>query len=293
MRRYVYINNHKERIWTLSANTESNNTPIVLIHGFCGAIGLWAHNISELCKSRPLYAIDVLGFGRSSRPMFSNDPIEAENQFVESIDSWRKSLGINEMILLGHSFGGFLSSSYALKYPQHTKALILADSWGFPERTSNVQYPLMIKLAMKMARHFSPFSFIRGTGPLGLLLFKKFRPDFRLKYIDLFGNNDLIYDYIYHSNRQMPRYCHFKILLKMLFFSTFICFFSLSGEYGFRAISDRGHAKYPMINRISKLTPNISIWFIYGNKSWITKETGDIVKGMCSGFVSVKVYLRF
>ena len=109
------------------------------------------------------------------------------------------------MILLGHSFGGYLSSCYALKYPEHTKALILADTWGFSERNVNVQYPLFIKAAIKLAQYMSPFSFIRGTGPLGLSLFKKLRPDFRLKFIDILGNNDLIYEYIYHSNRQIPR----------------------------------------------------------------------------------------
>ena len=52
------------------------------------------------------------------------------------------------------------------------------------------------------------------------------------------------------------------------------------------------YAKYPMINRISKLSPNISIWFVYGSKSWIDKEAGYAVQGIRNGIglVSVKVY---
>ena len=169
------------------------------------AIGLWIHNLSQLGQTRPLYAIDVLGFGRSSRPIFSDDAKKAEEEFVESIESWRIALGIDKMILLGHSFGGFLSSSYALKYPQNTKALILADTWGYSERNINIQYPLILKVAIKLAQYISPFSIMRGTGPIGLTLFKKARPDFRLKFIDILGNSDLIYEYIYHSNRQTPR----------------------------------------------------------------------------------------
>ena len=206
-RQYVYICNNKERIWTVSANTDSDKIPLVLVHGFCGAIGLWAHNIDKLSESRPLYAIDVLGFGRSSRPTFSNDPIIAENEFVDSLNEWRKALNIKKMILLGHSFGGFLSSSYALKYPEYTKGLILADTWGFSVRDKTVQYPFLIKVAITLAKYISPFSMIRATGPLGLTLFKKARPDFRNKYLNILGNTDLIYDYIYHSNRQIPRYC--------------------------------------------------------------------------------------
>lgn len=40
---YVNIRNQSLKIWTISANTESTNLPIVLIHGFCGGIGLWVN----------------------------------------------------------------------------------------------------------------------------------------------------------------------------------------------------------------------------------------------------------
>jgi abhydrolase domain-containing protein 4 len=147
----------------------------------------------------------VLGFGRSSRPAFSSDPVKAEEEFIDSIDEWRKELGIKDMILLGHSFGGFLSSSYALKYPQNVKALILADPWGFSERNEDLQHSLFIRIIIKLAQYMSPFSMIRATGPLGLSVFKRVRPDFRNKYLEILGDTDLIYEYIYHSNRQIPR----------------------------------------------------------------------------------------
>jgi pimeloyl-ACP methyl ester carboxylesterase len=38
------------------------------------------------------------------------------------------------MVLLGHSFGGYLSAAYALKYPENVQHLILADPWGLPEK---------------------------------------------------------------------------------------------------------------------------------------------------------------
>lgn len=71
-----------------------------------------------MSKSRPVYAIDLLGFGRSSRPEFNKDSEVAEKQLVKSIEEWRKEVNINKFILLGHSFGGYLSASYALTYPE-------------------------------------------------------------------------------------------------------------------------------------------------------------------------------
>lgn len=64
-----------------------------------------------------MYAFDLLGFGRSSRPQFDTDAEVAENQFVESIEEWRRKIGLDRMILLGHNLGGFLAAAYSLKYP--------------------------------------------------------------------------------------------------------------------------------------------------------------------------------
>lgn len=69
-----------DKIYTLAANTESTKTPIVLLHGFGGGSASWAMNVDEIASSRGLYAIDLLGFGRSSRSTFSSDPVEIENQ---------------------------------------------------------------------------------------------------------------------------------------------------------------------------------------------------------------------
>jgi len=70
-----------------------------------------------MSKKRPLYTFDLLGFGRSSRPKFDNDPEVVEETFIQSIEQWRQELDLKKVILMGHSFGGYLASSYALKYP--------------------------------------------------------------------------------------------------------------------------------------------------------------------------------
>ena len=190
-------------------NTESPQTPIVLVHGFCGGVAMWIHNIDALSENRPFYAFDLLGFGRSSRPNFSTDPIVAEQQFIESIEDWRKAVGLEDgMILMGHSFGGYLATSYAIKYPQNVRALLLADPWGFPEKPSakpDTPTPMWINAIAKISQYVSPLAIFRVTGQVGVKVFKHVRPDFKMKYMNILDNPEIIYSYLYHANSDSPR----------------------------------------------------------------------------------------
>lgn len=106
-----------DKIWTISLNTESPKIPLVLLHGMGAGVAFWVLNLDAFAEDRPVYAIDILGFGRSSRPVFTNDAMIAEKQLVKSIEEWRREMNIQQMILLGHSMGGFLATSYTMTYP--------------------------------------------------------------------------------------------------------------------------------------------------------------------------------
>lgn len=98
---------------------------IVLIHGYAAALGLFVDNFDNLSRipGIKIHAIDLLGFGLSSRPNFpqlngdkKEDIMKVEDWFIDSLEQWRIKRGINQFVLMGHSFGGYLSSAYALKY---------------------------------------------------------------------------------------------------------------------------------------------------------------------------------
>ena len=159
------------RIWTLKFNPRAQRVPLVLVHGFGGGVGLWAMNVDVLSQNRSVYAFDMLGFGRSSRTQLSTDPVEAEEQFVDSIEKWREKIGLEKFVLLGHSLGGFLASSYALKYPSRIQHLILADPWGFPvkptEDNINRHIPVWVKFLGAVLSPFNPLAGLRAAGPWG------------------------------------------------------------------------------------------------------------------------------
>lgn len=104
-----------DKIWTLSMNTDLSNTPIVLLHGYVSALAFWMLNFDEIAAHRPVYAIDLLGFGRSTRPEFAQSPLEIEEQYIQFLERWREQMNIPKMILLGHSLGGFISSGLYIK----------------------------------------------------------------------------------------------------------------------------------------------------------------------------------
>ena len=121
---------------------EDVDNNLVMIHGYGAGLGFFYKNFESLSRQTNwrLYALDLLGMGRSSRPPFrvhakdrQGKITEAENWFVDSLEEWRKEKKIDRFTLLGHSLGGYMAVAYALKYPGHLNKLILASPVGIPE----------------------------------------------------------------------------------------------------------------------------------------------------------------
>ena len=150
----------------------------------------------------------IEGFGRSSRPTFSSDAQVAEKQLVRSVEEWRREMNIKEMILLGHSMGGFLAASYALTYPNHVKHLILADPWGFPEKPDDVaktyNIPFWVRAIAFAVTPLNPLWAIRAAGPFGQWVVEKARPDIMKKFSTVVKDDKVIPQYIHQCNAQTP-----------------------------------------------------------------------------------------
>jgi cardiolipin-specific phospholipase len=121
---------------------EKVDNTLVMLHGYGAGLGFFYQNFEPLTRAKGwrLFALDMLGMGNSSRPNFkihAKDPKdkirEAEDWFIDSLEEWRATRGIEKFTLLGHSLGGYLAVSYALKYPGHLNKLILASPVGIPE----------------------------------------------------------------------------------------------------------------------------------------------------------------
>lgn len=110
--------------------------PMVLLHGYGSGSALWVHNVDDLTKGYPgpVVAVDWRGCASSDRApwKFGVSTSEAEEWMLSSLESWRRAIGADKLVLVGHSLGGYLSSAYAVRYPQHVAGLFLVSPAGMP-----------------------------------------------------------------------------------------------------------------------------------------------------------------
>jgi Predicted hydrolases or acyltransferases (alpha/beta hydrolase superfamily) len=72
------------------------------------------------------FAPDLLGFGDSERPNIHYS-IDLE---VECLAQYLDTLKLREVYLIGHSVGGWVAASYAIKYPDRVQGLVLLAPEG-------------------------------------------------------------------------------------------------------------------------------------------------------------------
>jgi pimeloyl-ACP methyl ester carboxylesterase len=120
--RYVKVGNINTRYWTAG----DKGSAVVLVHGLGSSIEDWVHNVGALAQRHRVYALDLLGFGRSDKTPLTRDL----NDLVRFINDFMGTLGIDRAALIGNSMGGGLVLAFALEYPEKVDKLVLVDNGG-------------------------------------------------------------------------------------------------------------------------------------------------------------------
>jgi proline iminopeptidase len=90
-------------------------------HGYLLASPVW----DQLARTRRVVMYDQRGTGRST--MKQGASLSLVDQLAD-IEAVRKSLGVEDIDLLGHSYGGTLVMAYTARYPERVKKLLIVDS---------------------------------------------------------------------------------------------------------------------------------------------------------------------
>lgn len=252
----VQIEN-QESVHTLRATEPNGKPPVVLVHGYGAGIGMWFATLPLLARvaGREILSIDLPGCGLSSRPKWEHgdgsdcDVDVAESFFVDRIEQWRASAGLEKMVLASHSLGGYLSVCYAEKYPERVDQLILISPAGVPHKPPDFaervkERPWFFRLAGSLWESgHSPFSYA-NFGPGRWLIGK---------YVNARFNDEpwipksLVTEYTYLNWTQGE--------------------VSGGGRMHATLLDPGAFARKPLCERIPKLPMKVD--FIYGTTDWM------------------------
>lgn len=114
--------------------------PLLLLHGNGGSSEYFEHQIDYFSKEYRVIAIDTRGHGKSPR---GTAPFTIV-QFAEDLHDFMEQHEIEKANILGFSDGGNIALTFALKYPNKIKKLILNGANLFPAGMK-----LKVRLAME------------------------------------------------------------------------------------------------------------------------------------------------
>jgi pimeloyl-ACP methyl ester carboxylesterase len=98
---------------------------VLLIHGLGGDIRGWEFQEDELAKHFTLLMPELRGHGRSGGP---DAPVVTAKMFAEDLAVFLKTLGYDDVHVVGHSMGGVIAQQFTLDFPELVRKLVLIDT---------------------------------------------------------------------------------------------------------------------------------------------------------------------
>jgi haloalkane dehalogenase len=101
----------------------------LLLHGYPESSHMWRHVTPALAeRGWRSVAPDLLGFGDSD-----SDPPHTWERHVESIERFRSGVGLDQVALVVHDWGGLIGLWWACEHPDAVSALVLSATGFFPD----------------------------------------------------------------------------------------------------------------------------------------------------------------
>jgi len=107
---------------------QGDGPPLILLHGWFHDSQMWNQNISALARHSRVYAIDLWGFGYSTREMLDWDyPL-----YVRQLEAFMDYLDIQQAVLVGHSMGAGIAIMFCTQHRERLDKLVLVSPAGLP-----------------------------------------------------------------------------------------------------------------------------------------------------------------
>lgn len=129
---------------------KGDRPPLLLVHGFGASTDHWRKNIADLQQDFEVWAIDLLGFGRSAKPdwVYSGELWQAQlHDFIEQV------IG-QPVAIAGNSLGGYAALCVAANHPDWIRGVVLLNSAGpFTDSTPQSQPNWLQKTLRSLTRY--------------------------------------------------------------------------------------------------------------------------------------------
>ncbi|ETK30913.1 haloalkane dehalogenase [Microbispora sp. ATCC PTA-5024] len=117
---------------TMYYEETGSGVPFVFLHGNPGSSHLWRKVLPRVGGRARLLAPDLIGMGRSGKP-------DVPYRFADHaryLDAWFERLGLEDVVLVGHDWGGALAFDWAARHPGRVRgvaffeAVVRGVSWS-------------------------------------------------------------------------------------------------------------------------------------------------------------------
>lgn len=115
---------------------------LVMLHGYSADKDVWLRFARHFTSQYQVLIPDLAGHGDSPFDPTWNYGMPAQAQRLHAL---LEKLHIEKAHLIGNSMGGFLTATYAIRYPEHTASIVLMDAAGVLSPTPSDLYKMLEK----------------------------------------------------------------------------------------------------------------------------------------------------
>lgn len=126
----------------VAVTTQGAGKALLCISGLGGTAGFWSPCLPALATAHQTICLDQRGIAGSTRGTAAC----TIDQLAEDCFAVLDACGIDSAVVLGHSTGGCIAQTMALKHPKRVQALVLSGTWARPNRYMQELFKLRLGL---------------------------------------------------------------------------------------------------------------------------------------------------